>query len=185
MDYRGFGRSTGSPDLRGIHCDGLAALDYLLTLPGIDVNRIALLGQSIGGSVATYVAATSPQRDKVKLLVLDSTIYGYRLIAREKLSSFFLTWAFQYPFSLLINDDYSPSRWIGMVAAPVIVIKDTKDRIVPPDNSDLIYKDILTQKEIWTTSESGHISSLKNKEIRKALIEKLSESFSLPLVRRP
>lgn len=65
IDYRGYGISTGSPDLDGIHRDGLAAFEYLLSRPDIDGDRIALLGQSIGGSVATYVAATAPGREKV------------------------------------------------------------------------------------------------------------------------
>ncbi len=177
MDYRGYGISTGSPDLRGIHRDGLAAFEYLLTIPGIDADRIALLGQSIGGSVATYVAATAPHREKVRLLVLDSSIYGYQLIAKDKFAAFFLTWPFQYPLSMLLNDDYSPSKWIAKVTTPVIVMNDSKDLVVPPYHSEQLYSDILSPKEIWTTNGSGHISSMANDSIRKSLVVRLLASF--------
>lgn len=177
VDYRGYGLSTGRPDLRGVHRDGVAAFEFLLTLSDVDVDKIALIGQSIGGSIATYVAATAPQRDKVRLLVLDSSIFGYRLIARDKLADFFLTWPLQYPFSLLLNDYFSPSLWIGQVNSPVIVINDSNDEIVPTYHSDQLYAAIRSPKEIWRTDGYGHISSMKNERIRKLFVMRLLDNF--------
>lgn len=169
VDYRGYGFSTGSPDLAGAHRDGIAALEHLVTLPGVDPERLIILGQSLGGTVATYVAAAAPRRGAVKLLVLDSTFCSYRQIAREKLAGFFLTWPLQYPLSWLFSDDYSPEHWIGTVTAPVIIIHDMDDRIVHFSHGEQLLAAATGPKELWATNGHGHISSFAEKEIRQRL----------------
>jgi abhydrolase domain-containing protein 12 len=54
IDYRGFGRSTGSPTETGLITDGRALVTYVLSL-GIPPSRIVILGQSLGTAVATAV----------------------------------------------------------------------------------------------------------------------------------
>lgn len=63
IDYRGFGKSSGSPTEAGIITDGVALADYILKDIGIHQDRIVILGQSLGTAVATAVGlhfATTP-----------------------------------------------------------------------------------------------------------------------------
>jgi len=166
IDYRGFGHSSGEPDLAGVHRDGLAAFEHLLTLPGVKGTRIAILGQSLGGSVATYVAATAPERERVSLLLLDSSFYSYQQIAREKLAKVFLTWPFQYPLSWLFNNDYSAGKWIGKITAPIVIIQDHSDTIVPFHHGEQLFAAAREPKVMLTTSGFGHISSFADAAIR-------------------
>jgi fermentation-respiration switch protein FrsA (DUF1100 family) len=166
IDYRGFGSSSGEPDVAGVHRDGLAAFKHLLTLPEVSSRRIAILGQSLGGSVATYVAATAPEREKISLLLLDSCFFSYQQIAREKLANVFITWPFQYPLSWLFNNDYSPGRWIGAVASPLVTIHDRSDKVVPFHHSDQIWAAANEPKVMLTTSGFGHVSSFADPAIR-------------------
>src|SRR3990167_6028949 len=81
FDYRGFGRSEGSPTLDGVVADTRAALaqarrQQVRPLP------LVLLGQSLGGATAVRALAEEPG-DDVKLLILDSAFSSYRGIARE------------------------------------------------------------------------------------------------------
>lgn len=55
VDYRGFGKSTGSPTESGIITDGIALVNYVLQDVGIDNDRVVVLGQSLGTAVATAV----------------------------------------------------------------------------------------------------------------------------------
>jgi abhydrolase domain-containing protein 12 len=55
VDYRGFGRSTGVPSEAGLIMDGVALVNYVLSL-GVPPERIVLLGQSLGTQVASAVA---------------------------------------------------------------------------------------------------------------------------------
>lgn len=166
IDYRGFGHSSGEPDLAGVHRDGLAAYKQLLTMPGVDLTRIAILGQSLGGSVASYVAASAPERERVSLLLLDSSFFSYQQIAREKLAKVFLTWPFQYPLSWLFNNDYSAGKWIGKVTAPTVIIHDNSDTIVPFHHGEQLFAAAREPKTMLTTSGFGHISSFADTAIR-------------------
>ena len=55
IDYRGYGKSTGSPSEAGLISDGVAVVDWALNIAKIPPERIILLGQSLGTAVATAV----------------------------------------------------------------------------------------------------------------------------------
>ena len=48
FDYRGYGRSTGEPDLRGLHRDTAEAVQYVSALRKSPQNCKAVFGQSLG-----------------------------------------------------------------------------------------------------------------------------------------
>ncbi len=52
FDYRGFGRSTGTPSERGILLDALAVVDWATRVAGIPPSRILIFGQSLGTAVS-------------------------------------------------------------------------------------------------------------------------------------
>jgi uncharacterized protein len=60
FDHRGFGDSGGEPDLfhpaRQLE-DWQAAIDFARTLPGVDADRVATFGSSMGGGNALAAAA--------------------------------------------------------------------------------------------------------------------------------
>jgi alpha-beta hydrolase superfamily lysophospholipase len=64
FDYRGFGDSTGEPDLyepsRQLD-DWRAAIAFARSLPGIDAERVATFGSSSGGGHALAAAAADPK----------------------------------------------------------------------------------------------------------------------------
>lgn len=174
FDYRGYGRSEGSPTQDGVHRDAQAALETVLTLPDINKERLFVLGQSLGGAIAVYAVANSPHKDRVKALIIDSAFSSYRTIAREKLAQIIFTWPFQYPLSFLFNDDYSPVKWIKTVhPLPVLIIQGDQDTIVPVHHASILYGTALDPKELWVVNGVGHIQGLSVKEIRKRFLEYL------------
>ncbi|ORY18935.1 Alpha/Beta hydrolase protein [Clohesyomyces aquaticus] len=56
FDYRGFGKSTGTPSETGLLNDATAILDWALNVANIPPDRIVLLGHSLGTAVAAGVA---------------------------------------------------------------------------------------------------------------------------------
>src|SRR5512139_1645335 len=97
IDYRGYGWSGGEPNLEGAHLDAAAALEKLMGLPETDPDRVFVLGQSLGGSIAAYTVVHSPRKERIRALIIDSAFSTYRRIGREKLNDFWLTWPFQVP----------------------------------------------------------------------------------------
>ena len=179
FDYRGYGKSTGNPSIQGVHLDAEAALKTLLSLPQVDGKRVVVLGQSLGGAIAVYTVANFPYKDRIAALVIDSAFSDYRRIAREKLAQLWITWPFQYPFSFLFNDDYSPVKWIRRVSpVPLLIIHGEKDTIVPVHHGRLLYDAALEPKEFWITEPEGHIRSLADESVRTRLALYLRERLA-------
>jgi fermentation-respiration switch protein FrsA (DUF1100 family) len=171
IDYRGYGKSEGKPDIEGVHRDAEAALDALFSLPPVDKNKVVVLGQSLGGAVAVHTVANSPRKDRVKALIVESAFSSYRAIAREKLGEFWLTWPFQYPLSFFFADSYSPVKWIQKVSpVPVLILHGENDPVVPARHGRILYEAAGEPKEYWRTEPEGHISSFADEQVRKRLV---------------
>ncbi len=70
-DYRGYGRTAGTPSEAGLYQDARAALGWLRsTEANIDSSSIIHYGYSLGGAIATHTAAT---QGSCAGLVLEST----------------------------------------------------------------------------------------------------------------
>ena len=175
FDYRGYGKSQGSPDIKGVHLDAEAALKTVLSLPQVDKEQIIVLGQSIGGAIAVYTVAHTPYKDRIAALVIESTFSSYRLIAREKLAQVFITWPFQYPLSYLVSDAYSPIRWIREVSSvPVLIIHGDQDPVVPMHHGQMLYEAARDPKEFWETTAPGHVTSFADAGVRDKLVRYLT-----------
>ena len=174
VDYRGYGRSGGSPAIAGVHRDAAAALETLFGLPGTDPDRVAVLGQSLGGSIALYTVATSPRKERIRAVVIEGAFSGYRRIAREKAAGIWLTWPFQYPIAWTIDDDYSAVRWAAKVApVPLLILHGMEDAVVPPHHSRHIFEAAGEPKELWPTATPGHVMSFADAEVRDRLVQYL------------
>lgn len=180
FDYRGYGRSQGYPSLEGVHIDAHAALETILNLPSINKENIFIFGQSLGGAIAVYTLSTSPYKKRINALILDSAFSGYRLIAREKFAQLILTWPLQYPLSLLIDDSYSPVRWIKQIyPVPIFIIHGDQDRIVSKNHSQILYAEALYPKELLQVTDAGHIQALTLNYAREEVIAFLHKHASL------
>jgi len=178
FDYRGYGRSGGQPDVKGVHRDAEAALETLITRLLHPGSRIIVFGKSLGGAIATHLVATSPYKGRVKALILDSVFSDYRMIAREKIAESIVGWPFQYPLSFLVNDDYSPLKTIRDIAPiPLLIVYGTDDPIVPGHHGRLLYDAASEPKTLWVSSVPGHVKSFSDTAFREKLLNYLA---SLP-----
>lgn len=56
FDYRGFGRSRGTPSERGLVLDALTVVDWATHVAGVPPSRILIFGQSLGTAVSLAVS---------------------------------------------------------------------------------------------------------------------------------
>ncbi|KAF2716438.1 alpha/beta-hydrolase [Polychaeton citri CBS 116435] len=56
VDYRGFGKSTGSPTEAGLILDGISVVNWVLNKAGVPSDRVVIVGQSLGTAVSSAVA---------------------------------------------------------------------------------------------------------------------------------
>jgi pimeloyl-ACP methyl ester carboxylesterase len=95
FDYRGFGDSSGEPDLfepeRQL-ADWRSAIEFARSIPGIDPDRVATFGSSLGGGNALAAAAEDPHIaaaiSQVPFLDRDRQSYrGHPEVARQMLAA--------------------------------------------------------------------------------------------------
>jgi uncharacterized protein len=119
IDYRGYGQSTGRPTEQGTYQDAQAAWRYLVETRGIPPQRIVLFGRSLGGAVATWLAAHESPRG----LILESTFRSVPELAAE------LYWFL--PVRRLARLEYPVERLLQSVEAPVLIVHSRDDEIIP------------------------------------------------------
>ncbi|QDT45888.1 Alpha/beta hydrolase family protein [Gimesia alba] len=124
FDYRGYAENPGSPSQAGLLNDARAFWKYAVRDRKVDPSRIILMGESLGGGVATLLASElCQQKTPPAGLMLRSTFSSMADAA-----SFHYPWV---PVSWLLWDQYPSQSVISNVVCPVLVIHGTKDQIVP------------------------------------------------------
>ena len=155
IDYRGYGRSTGTPDIEGALHDAEAGLRWLAHNPETANQPLFLLGQSLGGALAIPLASEWVERNQhppLRGVILDGTFAGFRNIAREKLGNFWLTWPFQIPLSWTITDDYEGYELIGNISpVPVMIVHSQRDGIIPFHHGERLFEAVGEPKEFLRT----------------------------------
>jgi uncharacterized protein len=178
FDYRGYGRSGSSPSLPGLHLDFEAALETLLARPGTDPDRVVVFGQSLGGSLAITALAASPRREQVQALIVEGAFTSYRALAREKLAGLWLSWPFQVPLGLTIDDRYRPVDVIGELAPlPLLIVHGEDDQVVPREHATALYEAARPPKTLWLVPGAGHIAAFAAPANRNELVDYLTRTL--------
>lgn len=159
FDYRGYGRSEGRVTRKGTVLDGLAAVDYAASRPDVDRERLFAFGQSLGGAVATVVAA---ERPIVRALVLDGTFSSYRRIASRHLQKLLLArWLSDGLAAALVSRGYDPIDHIGALAPrPVMVITSREDAICFEELGQELYDAAGEPRERIALPRGAHLEGV-------------------------
>lgn len=124
VNYRGYGRSQGRPAEKALVADALELFDWAAKQPGIDPQRIAVHGRSLGSGIAVRVAAARP----VRCVVLTSPFASALDVAREIYPWLPVSWLLRHPFD---SGAVAPK-----VTAPLLVIAADEDMIIKPHHSE-------------------------------------------------
>jgi len=174
IDYRGYGQSTGSPDLEGALHDVEVGLRWLVDRDHRHDRPVHLLGQSLGGALGIALASKWSERDekpRLNSVILDGTFSGFRYIAREKLDLAWLTWPFQIPLSWAITNDYEGKDKISKISpVPVMIIHSVRDGIVPFKHGLKLYEAAKQPKEFLRT-DTAHTATFVIPAYREALLD--------------
>ena len=180
FDYRGYGMSEGVSELEGLHTDVVESVEYVARLKRGTSQCIIVYGQSLGGSVALTALASTPLRDELSAIVVESAFSDYRKIARDKLDNFWLTWLFKMPLSLTINNEFSPIEAIEKLnPTPILLIHGKHDPVVPFYHAKLLYEAAGVPKLLWQTESMGHSDAFSKTKYRRSFIDYLNSMCHL------
>jgi len=170
LDYRGYGRSEGTPSEAGLYRDAQAAWRYLTESRGEKADRIILFGESLGGAVAIDLAANC----RPAALVVESTFPS--LLAVAKLHYPLL------PVGLLLRERYDSLGKIARVSCPKLFFHGTDDELIPLAVARPLYDAATPPKQLIETpgghNEAGFTYS-------SAYADRLGAFLDAALARRP
>ncbi len=131
FDYRGYGRSSGTPSRQRAIEDGEAVLAS--TAKAYASLPLVVVAQSLGGALGTVAVARFQTQFPGRLqgLVLDSTFGSWRDLARRKLAQAVVTWPLQFPLSYLVSDELSASEALAQLDLPLFQTHAVDDAVVP------------------------------------------------------
>ena len=145
VEYRGYGRSEGSPDEQGLYRDAEAAYDYLTRERGIPPRRIIPYGQSLGSAVAADLAS----KREVGGLVLEAPFASGKAVARRV-----------YPFlpglGYLMSTKFETGEKLVRVRAPVLVVHCTDDPVLAFALGEEVFRTAREPKEFFRVEGSCH-----------------------------
>ena len=122
VEYRGYGGNPGSPSEAGLYRDGKAALEWL-GARGIPASQIIVIGNSIGGGVATHIATTLTENDTAPAgLILIAPFKSLPDVAGEK-----LWWL---PARWLARDKFDNLTRVERLDLPVLVQHGDADDLI-------------------------------------------------------
>ena len=134
IDYRGFGKSAGSPTEKGLFLDADAAMGYLVEKKQIEPGSIILWGFSLGGAVAARTA----EKHHAGMLILESAFTSLTEAAND-----IFPWV---PGRVLKNHSYDTMKYVKRVNIPTLVIHSVDDEIIPFHHGQRLYDAIAAPK---------------------------------------
>ncbi len=143
LEYRGYGRSDGTPSEPGVYADARAALAYLVGARGFAPERVVVFGRSLGGAVAVDLA----QDRELGGLILESTFTSLSDLGRRLLGPV---------GALLGRGRFDSARKIPALRAPVLFLHGDRDRTVPIELGQRLFDAAPEPKEFEVILGAGH-----------------------------
>ncbi|HET7866205.1 MAG TPA: alpha/beta hydrolase [Burkholderiaceae bacterium] len=179
FDYRGFGQSSGVPTLDGVVADTRAAIAAARRQPGVDAQRLVVLGQSLGGATAIRAVAQDPSG--VRLLIVDSAFDSYRGIAQDAVrGSTVLSAVARVAGATLPDAGSDPRTVIAGLQVPVLILHGEQDRTVPVAHARRLYEAAPEPRMLALVPDGQHIEALTRSPLRERVLEAMAQALQAP-----
>lgn len=160
VEYRGYGKSTGTPSEVDFYADAQVVLDWAKA--NIPFSRLIIYGRSLGSGVATQLAI----KNSPDLLILETPFNELKGAINTPLQPLLSLFPARYHFP---NDKNIP-----LLKCKKVIFHGTLDWVVPL-SSALKLKPLLSQEDRFFIIEGGgHRNLNKFKEFREGLAEVLN-----------
>lgn len=150
IDFRGYGKSTGTPTHQNIANDGQIFFNYALKLDEVKNTPIILYGASMGTQIATRLAKDN---NKIAGLVFDGGFSTFNELA----AIFAPPQAKQYIDS--IPFPYDAETDVKFVSVPKLFLHGDGDKTIPMELSKKVFEKALEPKK-FVQYKGDHIQSM-------------------------
>jgi fermentation-respiration switch protein FrsA (DUF1100 family) len=142
VDYRGYGRSEGTPSEAGTYLDAEAAWAYVRSELGVAADRIVLFGRSLGAAVAIELAT----RHTPKAIIVESAFSSIPAMAAATMP---------LPVGPFLRTRYDNLAKIGLMPCPVLVVHSRDDEIIPFRQGEALF-DAAPEPKAFVELRHGH-----------------------------
>jgi fermentation-respiration switch protein FrsA (DUF1100 family) len=156
FDYRGYGRSEGTPSEAGVLADARAARAWLARKAGVPEGQIVLWGESIGGAIAVDLAAD----DGARGLILEGSFTSLPDVA-----------AYHYPWlpvRWLMRGRLNSVERIRQYQGPLLMVHGDADSVVPYLFGQRLFAAANEPKKLLTQHNADHNDPRDEKFYRAA-----------------
>ena len=143
LDYRGYGKSTGSPSEEGTYRDAEAAWEYLRHARLAQPQDVVIAGESLGGAVGTWLAAKVQPR----AVLLFSTFTSVNDLGAQ------VYWFL--PVRLLSRIGYDNLENLKRIQAPVFIAHSRDDDVVPYSHGRKLFE-AAREPKAFLEMRGGH-----------------------------
>lgn len=151
MDYRGYGKSGGSPSEDSMYADAQVFYDYVKAR--YPENKITVFGRSLGTSVSTFLAA----QNKPDRLILETPFHSIQDVANTRFRYLPVQWLIKYEFP---SFQYAPA-----VNCPTLILHGTRDGVVPFSSGQRLYLEFKPGYVHFVTIPEGRHNNLDEFDI--------------------
>jgi fermentation-respiration switch protein FrsA (DUF1100 family) len=144
FDYRGYGRSHGSPSEEGLYEDAFGAYDYLTRTRMIRPERIVLFGRSLGAAVAAEVASHKPAAG----LILESPFPSIEAVAKFHYGGVPVHWLISAEFRLIDR--------LPQLSLPKLIVHGDQDEIIPIELGRQVFEAAKPPKSFYVIKGADH-----------------------------
>lgn len=135
FDYRGYGKSLGTPDEEGTYRDAEAAWDYLVNTLYVKPEKIILFGRSLGSAVAAEIAL----RKRAGALIMESGFTSVPDLGKKFYP--------HLPVGIISRYRYASINKVGNIKIPKLFIHSPGDEIVPYEQGVKLFEKASEPKE--------------------------------------
>jgi fermentation-respiration switch protein FrsA (DUF1100 family) len=134
-EYRGYGKSEGEPYESGILQDADAAMNWLSDRTGKSPDEIIVVGHSLGGGPACYIAGNQGCR----ALILDRTFDSLASAAQ---------WNYpMFPVKFMMRNRFQSDTWIKQFTGPVFISHGDSDTLIPLQCAERLHEAAAGEKK--------------------------------------
>ena len=145
FDYRGYGKSQGTPSEQGTYRDARAALAYLRSRPDVAPDQIVYFGRSLGAAVAVKLAVEHPPQGMILVAPFASLSDMARI---------------HYPAipgaAWLARNRYNSLARISANESPLLILHGDQDAIVPLSQGRKLFEAANQPKQFQLLPGAGH-----------------------------
>lgn len=181
MDYRGYGRSEGKPDIPDVFLDVDAMYRWLAAYSKEKQLPVYILGQSLGAAISSYYFSQLPPEKRIyDGIVLDSIFTGHKEIAKHMLSQNVISWPFQFVVPFFLPSEYNPIDHVAELSpSPLLFFHSRQDNVLPYSQGKRVFQSAQEPK-YWVATKGPHIATFNAATNQKILLNFFNDPTLMP-----